>query len=285
MGNYSHHLPFHHNIEMSARRIARELAVIVLPQLPRDKSRLDKVALAALISRAVLMLVDYGRQSLADADALRVRMAQQLLDAEVEHPDNAQNIDDLLPVPVKTDQLRQQLELIERAINLVSEALEMPEISLKVGSKISKITCKKCANVIEHEIEHVAESDVLDFLRRLVTAYQENREKIDGLLRQTKAKWKIERMVSIDRDILRLACAEAFFMPDIPIRVCINEAVELSHRFADDKAAKFINGILADIAVQAEHYRSKGKFLEEPSAEPNGEGEPESPSTAQPENE
>lgn len=269
---------------MSARRIARELAVIVLPQLPRDKARLDQVALAALISRAVQMLVDYGRQSLADADALRVRVAQQLLDAEVEHPDNAQNVEELLPVPIKTDQLRQQLELIERAINLVSEALEMPEISLKAGSRTAKIKCKNCEHVTEHQTEHVAESDVLDFLRRLLTAYQENREKINGLLRQTKAKWKIERMVSIDRDILRLACAEAFFMPDIPLRVCINEAVELSHRFADEKAARFINGILADVSVQAEHYRSTGKFPEAPSDEPNGEGET-SLSTAQPGNE
>jgi N utilization substance protein B len=270
---------------MSARRIARELAVIVLPQLPRDKSRLDKIALAALISKAVQMLVDYGKQSIADADALRVRASQQLVDLEADHPDNANNIDELTPVPVKTDQLRQQLDLIERAINLVSEALEMPEISLKAGGKTSKITCKRCANVIEHHVEHVEESDVMEFLRRLLTAYQENRERIDQLLRQTKAKWKIERMVSIDRDILRLACAEAFFMPDIPLRVSINEAVELCHRFADEKAAKFINGILADISVQAEHYRAKGTFLETSDDEDgHGDGEGESFPAAQQEN-
>jgi len=283
MGNYPLHLPFQHGIQMSARRIARELAVIVLPQLPRDKSRLDKIALAALISRAVQMLVDYGKQSLADADALRVRAAQQLLDLEVDHPDNADNVDQLIPVPMKTDQLRQQLDLIERAINLVSEALEMPEISLKAGSKTSRITCTRCANVIEHQVEHMEESDVMEFLRRLLGAYQENREKIDQLLRQTKAKWKIERMVSIDRDILRLACAEAFFMPDVPLRVCINEAVELSHRFADEKAAKFINGVLADISVQAEHYRSTGQF-QEPAIEGEGNGEGDPFSAAQQEN-
>src|SRR5262249_20362361 len=154
----------------------------------------------------------YGKQSLADADALRVRASQQLLELEADHPDNAENVDALEPVPVKTDLLRQQLDLIERAINLVSEALEMPEISLKAGSKTSKVTCNKCANVVEHHVEHLSESDVLEFLRRLLNAYQENRDKIDQLLRHTKAKWKIERMVSIDRDILRLACAEAFFM-------------------------------------------------------------------------
>ncbi len=69
-------------------------------------------------------------------------------------------------------------------------------------------------------------------------------------------------MVSIDRDILRLACAEAFYMPDIPVAVAINEAVELCHRFADEKAAKFINGILADLDEEAEHFRQYGTFKE-----------------------
>ena len=51
----------------------------------------------------------------------------------------------------------------------------------------------------------------------------------------------VDRMVSIDRDILRLACAEAFFIEEVPVNVAISEAVELAHRFADEKAAKFIN--------------------------------------------
>ena len=69
-------------------------------------------------------------------------------------------------------------------------------------------------------------------------------------------------MVSIDRDILRLACAEAFFIDEVPINVAISEAVELCHRFADEKAAKFVNGVLADLSEQAKEFRKTGEFPE-----------------------
>ncbi|HMX46238.1 MAG TPA: transcription antitermination factor NusB, partial [Candidatus Obscuribacter sp.] len=85
--------------------------------------------------------------------------------------------------------------------------------------------------------------------------YLEHKETIDEFIKRSKSKWRMERMVSIDRDILRLACAETFYMPDIPINVAISEAVELSHRFADARAAKFINGILGDLSEEAEAVR------------------------------
>ncbi len=67
-------------------------------------------------------------------------------------------------------------------------------------------------------------------------------------------------MVSTDRDILRLACTELFYLPSVPVKVCINEAVELCHQFADAKAAKFINGVLADLASLADTYRKTGEI-------------------------
>jgi N utilization substance protein B len=76
-------------------------------------------------------------------------------------------------------------------------------------------------------------------------------------------------MVSIDRDIIRLACAEAFYLPEIPINVAISEAVELSHRFADARAAKFINGVLADIGEDAKHFRKTGELTRVSEAEPH----------------
>jgi N utilization substance protein B len=246
---------------MSARRLARELAVIVLPQLPRNKSSLEEGELDAIAVRAVQMLVDYARQSLADADSLRVRAAGQLLDIEMEHPDNAENIESLVSVPVTTGQLREQLELIERALLLASEALDMPEVSLLLGG-VKRVKCSKCSHVTEHIIETQQESEAVEFFRRLVSTYIENKDKVTELIKRARAKWKIERMVSIDRDILRLACTEALFFTDVPINVAINEAVELAHRFADEKAVKFINGVLGEIAVEAAHFRKTGQFLE-----------------------
>ncbi|MBI4534049.1 MAG: transcription antitermination factor NusB [Candidatus Melainabacteria bacterium] len=244
---------------MTARRIARELAVIVLPQLPRDKAKLEKVELGSLVAKAVQMLVDYARQSLADAEALLTRSEQQVLNIELEHPANQDNVETLAPVPLTSDEVRIQLGLVERALHLVNEALDIPDIALQSGYSHTKVVCTKCSYENAHPSERVDSTEVREFLYRLVDTYVQNRVQIDDFIRHAKAKWKIERMVSIDRDILRLACAEAYFLKDIPIRVCINEAVELSHTFADERAAKFINGILGDLACEAEHFRRTGE--------------------------
>jgi len=243
---------------MTARSIARELAVIVFPQLPKDGHKLEKTELASLVAKAVAMLCDYARANLSDANALLLKAADNLVEMEADHPDNAERIENLAPVPLTTEQLRQQLDLIERALHFASEALDIPEISLQIGHTTIRTTCKKCKSTSESHIASESPSEVKDFLYRLITTYVEHRDQIDEFIRQAKAKWKVERMVSIDRDIVRLACAEAFFMKDIPINVAVSEAVELSHRFADERAAKFINGILGDLATTAVTYRKSG---------------------------
>jgi len=255
-------VPGNIGFSMSARRIARELAVIVLPQLPKDKQKLENIELNQLVHKSSQMLTDYAKQCLADADAMLTAAGQQLLEIEADHPQNVEQTDELLPVPLTSGQVKEQLNLVERALHLVSEALDVPEIALEAGGQTLKLTCKKCSYVNQHTVETADHADVQTFLQLLVGTYAEHRQEIDQFIARVKAKWKVERMVSIDRDILRLACTEAFFMRDIPLAVCINEAVELAHRFADTQAARFINGVLRDLALEAEHYRKTGTFLE-----------------------
>lgn len=246
---------------MSARRIARELAVIVMPQLPKDRQKLNAVDFDELVAKAIHMLRDYAKQNLADANALLRKSAQALADIEVEHPSNADKME-LAPVAVTTGELKAQLSHIERALDLVAEALDIPEMVLHSGHDAVDIKCRKCDSAIKTYVERAAKSDVRDFLIKLVSAYVEHKHDIDDFIKRAKAKWQIDRMVSIDRDILRLACAEAFFLPEVPVNVAISEAVELSHRFADERAARFINGILGDLSDEAKYFRRQGRFMD-----------------------
>jgi transcription antitermination protein NusB len=216
---------------LSARRIARELAVILLSQLPKNSIKLEKTELDELVSKAVAMLHDYAKENLAEVEGLLSKTYGEITDIEIDHPTNVRAIAQLLPVNVNTAEVRDQLGSLKRAFNLINEALDIPILVLESSSE------KK--------------TEVKDFLLRLVNTYIEHQEAIDNSIKEASTKWEIGRMVNIDLDILRLACAETFFMPDIPIAVAINEAVELCHRFADEKAAKFINGILADLSVEA----------------------------------
>lgn len=69
-------------------------------------------------------------------------------------------------------------------------------------------------------------------------------ENIAGL----SANWDINRMATIDRIILRMALVELTKMPDIPVKVCINEAIELGKKYSTAGSASFINGILDSFA-------------------------------------
>ena len=59
--------------------------------------------------------------------------------------------------------------------------------------------------------------------------------------------WKIERMPSVDRNILRLAVYELLYCPEVPDKVAIDEAIELAKLYSDDKAPRFINSVLDKI--------------------------------------
>lgn len=240
---------------MSARRIARELAVIVMPQLPKNQDKLETTQIMELTDKAIHMLVDYARQSLTDAQAMVIAAQDELSAIEVEHESNRNRVDELKPVNLTSKQLKEKMQTLETAIALVSEALDIPEMALALGTQTVRSNCKKCGAIVDATIDKPHKDEVRDFVIRLISVYLENKELVDEFIKRARTKWRVDRMVSIDRDILRLACSEAFFMDDIPINVAISEAVELSHRFADAKAARFINGILGDLSEEAEAVR------------------------------
>jgi hypothetical protein len=115
---------------MSARRIARELAVIMMPQLPRDKKKLDKLEFDNLLARSVQLLTEHARQCLSEANGYIIQANQTIYETELNHPDNARKTSDVKPVALKTDDLRQQLDLLDLAMHLISEALDIPEMVL-----------------------------------------------------------------------------------------------------------------------------------------------------------
>jgi len=92
-----------------------------------------------------------------------------------------------------------------------------------------------------------AEPDVRDFAENLVKKTLVNREKIDQLVEKYTDNWELSRMVSVDRNILRLATAELLYFEDIPPKVTINEAVNIAKKFSQEESGKFVNGVLDKI--------------------------------------
>lgn len=83
-----------------------------------------------------------------------------------------------------------------------------------------------------------------DFANKIVQGVVTHHRELDQLINRYAVEWTIDRMPVVDRNILRWAIYELLWIPDIPAKVTVNEAIELAKRFADDEARRFINGLL-----------------------------------------
>lgn len=87
----------------------------------------------------------------------------------------------------------------------------------------------------------------LAYVKRVVRGVTKQLTALDAQIRDVSRGWQVHRLASIDRSILRLAIYEIVFMDDIPVRVAINEAVELAKIFGDLESPAFINGLLGSV--------------------------------------
>ena len=86
------------------------------------------------------------------------------------------------------------------------------------------------------------------FLENLVSGVRDRQEELDAIVGQYVERWALNRLARVDLTILRMAVYEILYMPEVPVGASINEAVELSKRFCEDKSSGFINGILGSVA-------------------------------------
>ena len=90
--------------------------------------------------------------------------------------------------------------------------------------------------------------EVRDFATDLVKGVRDNLAEIDGLIQSHSTNWKLARMAAVDKNILRVAVFELKNRSDIPVKVTINEAVEIAKKFGSTESGAFVNGILDNIA-------------------------------------
>jgi N utilization substance protein B len=93
---------------------------------------------------------------------------------------------------------------------------------------------------------------VADFARQLVMGTVEHVEQIDELIRRHAEHWRLDRMATVDRNILRLAVQEFLYDQETPKTVVINEAIEIARRFSAQESPQFINGVLDSIKKELE---------------------------------
>jgi N utilization substance protein B len=93
---------------------------------------------------------------------------------------------------------------------------------------------------VEREVREMAEG--------LVRGVAGHRREIDEAIESVSTNWRLDRMAKVDRNVLRLAVFELRWS-DVPVKVCINEAIELGKKYGSESSGAFVNGVLDRIAA------------------------------------
>lgn len=127
----------------------------------------------------------------------------------------------------------------------------------------------------ERLVEQPLGAELNDFARKLVQGVRAQAPVLDQLIRKNAPEWPLDQMALIDRNILRMAIWEFAAERQTPVKVAINEAVELAKLYGSDSAARFVNGVLGALASrQNEVAQAFGKSPAEPRAADN-HGQPD----------
>ncbi len=115
---------------------------------------------------------------------------------------------------------------------------------------------------------HIEENSALGmegvaFFRQLVLGTLHLAPGLDRLIAGTAPEWPVKELAVVDRNILRLAIWEFAFYGQTPLKVAINEAVELAKLFGSDSAPRFVNGVLGTLADREDEIRRQAHLMAE----------------------
>jgi len=99
-------------------------------------------------------------------------------------------------------------------------------------------------------MEKALPQEVLSFSEQLIQGVLHNKSKLDDLIEHFAPAFPVEQMPVVDRNVLRLAIFEILFDNNTPLKVAINEAVELAKAFGSNSSPRLINGVLGSIVTK-----------------------------------
>ncbi|MFM9330320.1 transcription antitermination factor NusB [Paenibacillus mesotrionivorans] len=109
----------------------------------------------------------------------------------------------------------------------------------------------------EAELRQKNEDIVPSDVKELVAGTEEHLAAIDNLLTDYLKGWSMDRLSKVDREILRMGVYEMVFREDVPPKVVVNEAIEMSKNFGTEESGKFVNGVLGKMITELEGIKEK----------------------------
>lgn len=212
---------------MNARRAARELSLILFSQLTKKADKLDSDKIIHILLKTVRTMTSVARDELESTTSSLLDMQEYIDNLEIENPMN-------LKRPIESENLPVPIPLTSDMSGRVGALLNVAEKSFQ-AIEIVEMTLLSQTN------------DVSDYIIKIIKDYKEHQNEVKEQISNCAIGWDISRLVKIDHDILNIAVTELLYVKDAPIKVVIDEAVELAKKYSTEDSSSFINGVLGQI--------------------------------------
>ena len=212
---------------MKARHVARELTLLLFSQLETYKGKISTKDFENIILNSVRILTNNANEELQMSLKYLFETKEFIENYENDNPKNTSRPIDAPNLPVKIPMTNEMIKKIDSLIEVSEKALTALEIA-------------EMATIEE-------KGDVKTFVLEIAKIYNENKKDIDSLIGKLTQGWDIDRLIKMDKDILRIAICELVYIKTQPVKVIINEAVELAKKYSTQDSSSFINGVLAKV--------------------------------------
>ena len=214
---------------MQARRAARELALILFSQM-NSIENLDKWDFQDIVLKSVRTLTNNSTDDIKTSVNAILKIKEAISDYQANHPINLERPLGVSDVPVALPTTEDMQEKLDQLLEIAEKTMLAIEIAEMVALEEN--------------------ADVKEFVIKVANTYKENKAAIDEQIKKFAIGWDFNRLVKMDKDILRIAICELVYIKDAPVKVVIDEALEVAKKYSTDDSASFINGILGKVVIE-----------------------------------
>lgn len=215
---------------MQGRRASRELALILFSQLDKKIENYSAKDFEEIVLKSVRTLTSNAGNDLKLTLGALFKMKEFIEDYEADHELNVER-------PIGTSNIPVPMPMTSDMVGRIDEMLEIAEKTL-IAIEVAEFATLE------------AQDEVKEYTIKIAQALKDNMEEIDEYIKKCSKGWSVERLVKIDRDILRIAIIELLYVKEAPMKVVVDEALELGKKYSTEDSASFINGILARIVLE-----------------------------------
>jgi N utilization substance protein B len=215
---------------MQARRASRELALILFSQFEKEITKYSNKDFEEIMVKSVRILTNSAMEDLNLTVGSLIDIKDSLDTYEAEHETN-------LSRPMGAKNKPVQIPMTDEMISKVDVMLDVAEKAI-LALEIAEFT------TLENQ------SEVKNYTVNIAEQYKKNHKSIDDEIQKYSNGWDISRLVKIDKDILRIAITELLYTKGAPVKVIVDEAVELAKKYSTEDSSSFVNGILGKVILE-----------------------------------